>query len=239
MVITGPSGSGCHSVVWLLAAVPMLAILRDLRTRAGADVDRIAGRHAGRAPDVDGGIARARGSRQPGVGEAEQVEAVSRELRSGRDLHRREDGLLGRVLGQASSWRCRRAGAGVVELDERVRRVRRRTGADAELVDLDRADVPHFLGRRLGLLPAAGRVRPRGVADQVAVEGCRPRGDLEGRAHARTRRDRVSKRLRRLRGARNDGGPLLAGHGNAQLDVRRGRPRGVGERHGGVLRGPR
>ena len=30
-----------------------------------------------------------------------------------------------------------------------------------------------------------------------------------------------------------------AGHGNAQLDARRGRSRGVRERHGGVLRGPR
>ena len=85
------------------------------------------------------------------------------------------------------------------------------TGADAEFVDLDRADVPHLLGRCLGLLPAARRVRPRGVADQVAVEGRRPRGDLEGRAHARTRRDRVSERLRRLGGARDDGGPLPLG----------------------------
>ena len=39
-------------------------------------------------------------------------------------------------------------------------------------------------------------VRPRGVADQVAVECRRSRSDLEGRAHARTRRDRVSERLR-------------------------------------------
>ena len=129
--------------------------------------------------------------------------------------------------------------AGVVELDERVCRVGRRTGANAKLVDLDRADVPHLLGRCLGLLPAAGRVRPRRVADQVAVEGRRPGGDLECRAHARTRRDRLSERLRRLRAARNDGSPLLAGHGNAQLNARRGRSRGVRECHGGVLRRPR
>ena len=83
--------------------------------------DRIAGRHAGRAPDVDGGIARARGNRQPGVGEAEQVEAVSRELRSGGNLHRGEDGLLGRVLGQGPVGDVDVTGAGVVELDERVR----------------------------------------------------------------------------------------------------------------------
>ena len=48
------------------------------------------------------------------------------------------------------------AGAGVVEFDERVRRVGGRTGANAELVDLDRADVPHLLGGCLGLL-LAGR----------------------------------------------------------------------------------
>ncbi len=28
IVMIGPSGRGCHSVVWLLAAVPILAILR-------------------------------------------------------------------------------------------------------------------------------------------------------------------------------------------------------------------
>ena len=97
--------------------------LAGLHAGAGVDVDRIADRHAGRAPDVDGGIARARGDRQPGVGEAEQVEAASRELRPGRDLHRREDGLLGRVLGQGPVGDVDVTGAGVVELDERVRRV--------------------------------------------------------------------------------------------------------------------
>ena len=47
--------------------------------------------------------------------------------------------------------------AGVVELDERVRRVGG-AGADAEFVDLDRADVPHLLGRRLGLRPRRSAV---------------------------------------------------------------------------------
>ena len=90
--------------------------LAGLRAGAGVDADRIADRHAGRAPDVDGGIARARRDRQPGVGEAEQIEAASRELRPGRDLHRREDGLLGRVLGQRpvgdiDAFECRRCRA--------------------------------------------------------------------------------------------------------------------------------
>ena len=39
------------------------------------------------------------------------------------------------------------------------------------------------------------------VADQVAVEGRRPRGDLEGRAHARPRRNRASERHRVFGGA--------------------------------------
>ncbi len=110
IVITGPSGSGCHSVVLAAGRRPDAYDLAGLHAGAGVDADRIAGVHAGRAPDVDGGIARARGDRQPGVGEAEQVEAASRELRPGRDLHRREDGLLGRVLRSGSSWRCRRYG---------------------------------------------------------------------------------------------------------------------------------
>ena len=120
IVITGPSGRGCHSVVWLLAAVPTLCDLAGLHAGAGVDADRIADRHAGRAPDVDGGIARARGNRQPGVGEAKQIEAASCELRPGRNLHRREDGLLGRVLGQRPVGDVDALGAGVVELDERV-----------------------------------------------------------------------------------------------------------------------
>ena len=99
IVITGPSGRGCHRsyCCW-----PRSRSLRSCGFHVGAsvDVDRVADRHAGRASDVDGGIARARGNRQPGVGEAEQVEAVGRELRPGRDLHSRKDGLLGRVLGQ-------------------------------------------------------------------------------------------------------------------------------------------
>ena len=146
--------------------------------------------HAGRAPDVDGGIARARGDRQPGVGEPEQVETVSRELGPGRDLHVREDGLLGWMLGQGPVGNIDARRAGVVELDERVRRVGGRTGANGELVDLDRADVPHLLNGLFGLGPA---VRcPRGVGHQVAVEGRRPGGDLEGRAHAGVGRDRAA-----------------------------------------------
>ncbi len=152
-----PGGNGDHRTVgeglperriagW--PPFPTLAILRVSALGAGVDADRIADRHAVRAPDVDGGIARVRGDRQPGVGEAEQVEAVSREFRPGRDLHRREDGLLGRVLGQGPVGDVDVAVAGVVELDERVGRVGGGTGADAELVDLDRAHVPHLFGGR-------------------------------------------------------------------------------------------
>ena len=160
------------------------------------------------------------GGRQPRAGLAEQVVVVTRELRPGRDGHRREDGLPGRVLGQGPVRQVGGAVAGVVELDERVGRVG--TGARAELVDLDRADVPHLLGGGRALPRAVRRVRPRGVADQVAAERRRSRGDRERGAHARARRDR-SEGLRPVRGARDDGSPLPGGHGNAQLHAHRGR----------------
>jgi hypothetical protein len=60
----------------------------------------------------------------------------------------------------------------VIELDERVRRVR--TRANPELVDLDRADTPNLLGRRLGIVAAAPLIRPLGVAGQIAVESLCP-----------------------------------------------------------------
>ena len=135
-----------------------------LRGRAGADLDLLAGGEAGRATEVDGGVARAGGGRQPRVGQAEQVVAVARELRPGRDGHRREDGLLGRVLGQGPVRQVDGAGAGVVELDERVGRVG--AGAGAELVDLDRADVAHLLGRSS---PTAARRVPGS-----STRRCRP-----------------------------------------------------------------
>ena len=66
----------------------------------------------------------------------------------------------------ASSWRGRRRSRRRYRAgDERVRRVG--WCANAELVDLHRADVPHLLGRCLGLRPAARR--PRDFAGQVAV----------------------------------------------------------------------
>ena len=86
---------------------------------------------------------------------------------------------------------------------------------------------------------AVGRVCPGGVADQVAVEGRRSRGDLEGRAHACARRNRLGEGLRVSLAPATTDGPLLAGHGEAQLDARRGRTRGIGERHRGLLRGAR
>ena len=74
--------------------------LASLHLGAAVDADRISGLHAVRAADVNGGIARARGESKPRVGEAEQVEAARRELGPGWDIHRREDGLLSRMLGQ-------------------------------------------------------------------------------------------------------------------------------------------
>jgi len=100
IVITGPSGRGCHSVVLLLAAVPDASDLARLRVGAGVDGNRIADRHATRCPDVEGGIARTRGDGQPGVREAEHVKAARRELRPRRNFHRRENCLLGWVFGE-------------------------------------------------------------------------------------------------------------------------------------------
>ena len=59
------------------------------------------------------------------------------------------------------------------------------------------------------------------VADQVAVEGRRARGDLEGR-RSRSHRARPDQRTSSPSAVRsgNDGRPLLAGNGNAQLDAR-------------------
>src|SRR5581483_1154968 len=62
-----------------------------LRGGTGADLDLLAGREAGGVTQVEGGVARAGWGRQARVGEAEQVEAVSRELGTGRYGHGRED----------------------------------------------------------------------------------------------------------------------------------------------------
>ena len=153
-VMTGPSGSGCHSVVAPDAAVPTVAILR----RLAVHVDRVACGHAGRAADAHRGVTRARRRRQAGVGQAQQVEPVAAERDPGRDLDRREDRLLGRVLGQRPAREVDRARARVIELDERVGRVA--AAADAELVELDRGGVAHALGHR----GAAARPRRRGDA---------------------------------------------------------------------------
>src|ERR1700677_4580466 len=91
--------------------------------------------------------------------------------------------------------------ARVVKLDEGVRRISRRSRANAELVNPDRADVAHFLGGCLEPLTPTGRAGPPDVADKVAIEGLRSRGDLEGRADARTGLDRIGERLRRVGGA--------------------------------------
>ena len=58
---------------------------------------------------------------------------------------------------------------------------------------------------------AARSVVQRALADQVAVEGRRPRGHLEGRAHARARSDRVGNVFDDFCVPGADSGPLLAG----------------------------
>ena len=184
----------------------------------GVNFNRIADGHAGCAPDVDIGIALVRGDGQPGVGEAEHVETVSGEFRSCGYFHGREDGLLRWVLGQGPAGNVGGGGASVVKLNEGVRWVNRK------LVDLHRADVPHFLDRCPALLATGRLVRPRRVADQVTVVGRGPRRDLEGGGHGGVRCDRISESLGFIGSAGNHGGPAL-GHRNAQLDSRQRAPR--------------
>ena len=153
IVITGPSGSGCHSVVGLPAAVPTLAILRVSAPAPVSMAIVSPADHAGRAPDVDGVVALARAgpparSRRGRAGRSRGPRASSR---PGSSPPRRWPAGSGAGSGVQLEMSTA-AGAGVVELDERVRRVGGRTVADAELVDLDRADVPHLLGGGLGLL---------------------------------------------------------------------------------------
>ena len=176
--------------------------LSSLHAGASVDADRVAGGHADRAPDVDGGIAGARANSQSGVGEAKQVKAAGRELCSVRDRHWGEDGRLSGALGERPVGDVDLFGARVVELDERVGGVW--TGTDAEFVDIDRTDVAHFPGDCLGLRAAVRLVCPGGDREQVAVEGRRSRSHLESRAHAGARRDRLCKCLGRLGAARND-----------------------------------
>src|ERR1035438_2977773 len=76
-------------------------------------------------------------------------------------------------------------------------------------------------------------VAPETTASQAAARRG-TRGDLEGRAHARARRDWVSERHRRLGGAGDHGEPPR-GHGNTQLDAPRGRPRGIRKRFDDVV----
>src|SRR5271157_1333052 len=114
---------------------------------------------------------------------------------SGRNLHDREDGLLGGVLSEGPVGDVNAARAGVVELDEGVRRIAGRSGTDAELVDLDRAGVAKLLGRRLGLRFAVGLIGPCGFGDEVAVKGGRAGGDLEDGADARTGRNGIGEGL--------------------------------------------
>ncbi len=95
--------------------------------RAVADADRIANRHSIRAPHMEDAVACARGDREPGIGKTEQVEAAGCKFRSARNRYRREDSLVGGMFGQRPVGYIDASGARVVELDKRVRRVRRTT----------------------------------------------------------------------------------------------------------------
>ncbi len=114
-----------------------------------------------------------------------------------------------------------------------------RTGADAEFVDLDRADVAHFFGGGFGLLAAACELVHEALATRSPLKGAGPEVTLKVALTLAPGATGLSEGLRRFCGAGDDGGPLLAGHGDAQLDARRGRVGGVGEGYGGVLRGAR
>ena len=108
-MITGPSGSGCHSVVLVAGrACRRLTIFASRRRRrcrcvieSPADIPAVLRTWIVVSPC-------ARGDREAGIREPEQVEAARRERRPGRDLDRREDRLLRLRAASASSWRCRR-----------------------------------------------------------------------------------------------------------------------------------
>ena len=85
---------------------------------ASTDGDGIANRHFIRVPDMEDAVTRARRGHQPRVGETEQVEAAGRKLRSSRDLYRREDSLVGWVLGQRPVGNIDALGTCIVELDK-------------------------------------------------------------------------------------------------------------------------
>src|SRR5690349_11336669 len=80
--------------------------------------------------------------------------------------------------------------ARIIEFDKRVRRIAGST--DTEFIDLDRVGVADLFDRGLGMLYAVRG--PRSVRDQVAVERCRSRGDLKGRARGGAWRDRSGDR---------------------------------------------
>ena len=137
------------------------------------------------------------GMREPRRAEAEQVVAAGRELGPGRDGDGREVRLRDRRARRASSWTGRRCA--VPALDSSMN---------------ESVALPVVLIRNslilIGLMfrtfsvvvsvwpRAVRRVEPRRLADQVAVERHRPRGDREGGAHAGTGSDgaKVFERFR-------------------------------------------
>src|SRR5579884_3803186 len=96
---------------------------------------------------------------------------MSRNGLLGRNPYCREDGLLGRMLGQGPVRDVNAVSPGIVKLDEGVRRVVGRTIANPKFIDFDGADVPNLFGRSLGLFRGACLVPPRGVRNEIAVKG--------------------------------------------------------------------
>ena len=121
----------------------------------------------------------------------------------------------------------------IVQLNERIRGIALGSGTKGELIDLDCAGAAYFFGDGFSLLhPVCG---PSGLANDIAIEGRRPRSYREGCAHALPRLDRFRKRLLCCRGSGNDRFPT-GGQSDTQFDAFGRRCRCVLKRKGGFLR---
>ena len=199
----------------------------DACDRAGlaADVDLLAGFKAGGAPDIDCGRARACGGCQSRAGEAEQVEAVSRDLRPGRNRRQLDGSPLAPGVDQAPVGNVDLVVGSVVKLDELVGRVV--AVAEADLVDFDRQDIPHPLG---SCLEFAFR-RPSGFSTRPCRSGSRHRvvaGEVTLNVAVTLAPGAIgSAKVFEMSGGAGDHGRPSRRRGNAQLDARHGHPGGI------------